>query len=50
MHPHSRSLGLFLLKLKLLEVCWWHMKDGAVLGVHHGMIIEYDAGHSATST
>ncbi|CAK0875478.1 unnamed protein product [Prorocentrum cordatum] len=24
------------------EVCWWHMKDGAVLGVHNGMIIEYD--------
>jgi hypothetical protein len=26
----------------LNEVCWWHMKDGAVLGVHNGMIIEYD--------
>ncbi|CAE7559684.1 GRINA [Symbiodinium natans] len=26
-----------------MEVCWWHMKDGAVLGVHSGMIIEYDA-------
>merc|ERR1719245_2028405 len=25
------------------RVCWWHMKDGAVLGVHNGMIIEYDA-------
>mmetsp|Transcript_102614 Transcript_102614/g.320826 ORF Transcript_102614/g.320826 Transcript_102614/m.320826 type:complete len:631 (+) Transcript_102614:1-1893(+) len=24
------------------KVCWWHMKDGAVLGVHNGMIIEYD--------
>jgi len=24
------------------QVCWWHMKDGAVLGVHNGMIIEYD--------
>jgi len=24
-------------------VCWWHMADGAVLGVHDGMIIEYDA-------
>mmetsp|Transcript_5712 Transcript_5712/g.16872 ORF Transcript_5712/g.16872 Transcript_5712/m.16872 type:complete len:551 (-) Transcript_5712:54-1706(-) len=24
-------------------VCWWHMKDGAVLGVHNGMIIEYDS-------
>ena len=23
-------------------VCWWHMSDGAVLGVHDGMIIEYD--------
>mmetsp|Transcript_83067 Transcript_83067/g.267692 ORF Transcript_83067/g.267692 Transcript_83067/m.267692 type:complete len:613 (-) Transcript_83067:197-2035(-) len=25
------------------QVCWWHMKDGAVLGVHNGMIIEYDS-------
>jgi len=25
-------------------VAWWHMKCGAVLGVHNGMIIEYDAG------
>ncbi|CAE8582595.1 unnamed protein product [Polarella glacialis] len=24
-------------------VCWWHMKCGAVLGVHNGMIIEYEA-------
>jgi len=24
-------------------ICWWHMADGAVLGVHDGMIIEYDA-------
>jgi len=23
-------------------VCWWHMTDGAVLGVHDGMVIEYD--------
>jgi len=23
-------------------VCWWHMSDGAVLGVHDGMVIEYD--------
>jgi len=23
-------------------VCWWHMADGAVLGVHDGMVIEYD--------
>jgi len=23
-------------------VCWWNMKDGAVLGGHNGMIIEYD--------
>jgi len=23
-------------------VCWWHMSDGTVLGVHDGMIIEYD--------
>mmetsp|Transcript_49442 Transcript_49442/g.124519 ORF Transcript_49442/g.124519 Transcript_49442/m.124519 type:complete len:630 (-) Transcript_49442:271-2160(-) len=29
------------------KVCWWHMKDGAVLGVHNGMIIEYDAGSLA---
>lgn len=25
------------------EICWWHMKDGAVLGCHNGMVIEYDA-------
>jgi len=25
------------------DVYWWHMKDGAVLGVQNGMIIEYDA-------
>jgi hypothetical protein len=25
------------------KICWWHMKDGAVLGVHNGMVIEYDA-------
>jgi hypothetical protein len=23
-------------------VCWWHMSDGKVLGVHDGMVIEYD--------
>eukprot|EP00981_Chlorochromonas_danica_P007345 scaffold1690_cov177-Ochromonas_danica.AAC.22 len=23
-------------------VCWWHMADGRVLGVHNGMILEYD--------
>ena len=23
-------------------VCWWHMADGCVLGVHDGMVIEYD--------
>mmetsp|Transcript_9600 Transcript_9600/g.13285 ORF Transcript_9600/g.13285 Transcript_9600/m.13285 type:complete len:497 (+) Transcript_9600:189-1679(+) len=23
-------------------VCWWHLKDGAVLGVHGGMMLEYD--------
>jgi len=28
-------------------VCWWHMADGAVLGVHDGMIIEYDASSLA---
>ena len=21
-------------------VCWWHMADGTVLGVHDGMVIE----------
>merc|ERR1711879_419905 len=29
------------------QVCWWHMKDGAVLGAHNGMIIEYDASSLA---
>lgn len=24
-------------------VCWWHMRDGAVLGVHDGQIVEYDS-------
>ena len=24
-------------------VCWWHMACGRVLGVHKGMVIEYDA-------
>ncbi|CAB1102864.1 unnamed protein product [Ectocarpus sp. CCAP 1310/34] len=22
--------------------CWWHMRDGRVLGVHDGMVVEYD--------
>lgn len=25
------------------KVCWWHMADGRVLGVHEGQVIEYDA-------
>jgi len=25
------------------KICWWHMEDGAVLGVHDGMIVEYDS-------
>mmetsp|Transcript_53029 Transcript_53029/g.120929 ORF Transcript_53029/g.120929 Transcript_53029/m.120929 type:complete len:484 (+) Transcript_53029:2-1453(+) len=24
------------------KVCWWHMDDGKVLGVHDGTVIEYD--------
>ncbi|KAL7571978.1 hypothetical protein ACA910_001637 [Epithemia clementina (nom. ined.)] len=24
-------------------VCWWHMKDGRVLGLHQGQLVEYDA-------
>ena len=24
------------------SVCWWHMSDGKVLGVHNGMVLEYD--------
>lgn len=24
------------------RVCWWHMTDGRVLGVHEGQIVEYD--------
>ena len=23
-------------------VCWWHLKDGAVIGAHNGMLLEYD--------
>jgi hypothetical protein len=25
------------------KVCWWHMADGAVLGLHEGQLVEYDA-------
>lgn len=25
------------------KVCWWHMSDGAVLGLHEGQLVEYDA-------
>mmetsp|Transcript_22365 Transcript_22365/g.55372 ORF Transcript_22365/g.55372 Transcript_22365/m.55372 type:complete len:239 (+) Transcript_22365:554-1270(+) len=25
------------------KVCWWHMNDGKVLGVHQGQLVEYDA-------
>jgi len=24
------------------SVCWWHMHDGAVLGLHEGQLVEYD--------
>jgi len=24
-------------------VCWWHMQDGRVLGLHEGQLVEYDA-------
>lgn len=24
-------------------VCWWHMADGKVLGLHEGQLVEYDA-------
>lgn len=24
------------------KICWWHMNDGKVLGVHEGQIVEYD--------
>lgn len=24
-------------------VCWWHMADGKVLGLHRGQVVEYDA-------
>ena len=24
------------------RICWWHMTDGKVLGVHGGQIVEYD--------
>lgn len=27
----------------LRAVCWWHMYDGKVLGVHDGQVVEYDA-------
>ena len=25
------------------KVCWWHMADGKVLGLHEGQLVEYDA-------
>jgi len=25
------------------KVCWWHMADGKVLGLHQGQVVEYDA-------
>lgn len=25
------------------KVCWWHMSDQRVLGVHDGVVVEYDA-------
>lgn len=25
------------------KVCWWHMSDGKVLGLHHEQLVEYDA-------
>ncbi|CAB9506065.1 Calcineurin-like phosphoesterase [Seminavis robusta] len=25
------------------KVCWWHMADGKVLGLHRGQLVEYDA-------
>lgn len=27
----------------LKKVCWWHMSDGKVLGLHAGQLVEYDA-------
>ena len=24
------------------KVCWWHMADGKVLGLHRGQVVEYD--------
>jgi hypothetical protein len=25
------------------KVCWWHMADGKVLGLHQGQVVEYDS-------
>lgn len=25
------------------KVCWWHMKDDKVIGLHEGQLVEYDA-------
>ena len=32
--------ALCLLLLTHYQVCWWHMTDGAVLGVHDGMVTQ----------
>lgn len=42
----SGSCGVEKLKSvtsKENAVCWWHMACGRVLGVHNGMVLEYDA-------
>jgi len=34
---------MFMVEKSNDVVCWWHMQDGRVLGVHDGQVIEYDA-------
>lgn len=32
------------------KVCWWHMADGKVLGLHEGQLVEYDTGKWTAGT
>lgn len=37
------NTGLSTVGEKSKAVCWWHMACGRVLGVHDGVLLEYDA-------
>ena len=42
----NTTTNTYVLLLSTKEsVCWWHMKDGAVLGVHNGANNTYSRTH-----